>query len=169
MASDPFLEFPNKPDLTLYVGKEVTEITRPQGALPWQWAIKLENGVLIVNKDRRETFVPEELVGYSIRTISFSMKDTTITFIKGEEMMKWSLNPTQYAVHDPAHGGEVYPQWPQELEDAGIPSHPDEPVSDKPDDPKAWEDHRKSEIDRRQSEVESEARHWIEEERKEQQ
>lgn len=140
MATDPRFEFPNKPDLTLYVGKKVTEIVRPEHALPWQWAIRLENGVLIINKDRREIFVPDDLVGCKIMTISFSMKDTTITFSEG---LKWSLNPTQYSVLDPAHGGEVYPQWPQELEDAGIPSHPEEPVSEKPTDPVKWEDHRK--------------------------
>ena len=166
MATDPSLEFPNKPDLTLYVGKKVTEIVRPENALPWQWAMKLENGVLIVNKDRRETFVPNEVVGASISTISFSIKDTTIHFDKGDEKLKWSLNPTQYAVHDPAHGGEVYPQWPQELEEAGIPSHPDEPVSDKPTDPEGWESHRQDEIRRRQGEVAEEAREWIKEDQK---
>lgn len=164
MASDPYLEFPNKPDLTLYVGKKVTEIVRPENALPWQWAIKLENGVLIVNKDRRETFVPSGIVGYSISTISFSVRDTTIHFFKAEsEMMKWSLNPTQYAVHDPKHGGEVYPQWPQELEEAGIPSHPEEPVSDKPVDPEAWEQHRQGEIRDRQVRAAEAQREWIRE------
>jgi hypothetical protein len=157
------LEFPQKPDLTLYIGKYVEGIVKPENALPWQWGIRLENGVEIRNKDRRETFVPTDIVGKCIMTISFSVKDTTITFSGG---LKWSLNPTQYAVHDPQHGGEVYPQWPVELEEAGIPSHPMEGVSDQPDNAEGWEKHRRSEIMRRHEETQTEARNWLEEDSK---
>jgi hypothetical protein len=118
-----------KPTLDLYIGRYVAAIVR--GDLPWQWAIRLDSGVEIRNKDRRETFSPdfEKFVGSRLRTISLSIRDTTITFSNGE---KWSLNPTQYVIFDPKYDGEVYPQWPEELEDAGIPSHPDEDVSAKP-------------------------------------
>lgn len=118
-----------KPSLDLYIGRYVAAIFK--GDLPWQWAIRLDSAVEIRNKDRRETFSPdlEKLLGARIMTISISTRDTTITFSNGE---KWSLNPTQYVIYDPKYDGEVYPQWPEELEDAGIPSHPDEDVSAKP-------------------------------------
>lgn len=118
-----------KPSLDLYIGNYVASIVR--GEQPWQWAIRLDSGVEIRNKDRRETFSPdfEKFVGARIQTISLSVRDTTITFTNGE---KWSLNPTQYVILDPKYGGEVYPQWPEELEEAGVPSHPDEDVSAQP-------------------------------------
>ena len=38
-GSSPYLEFPSKPDLTLYIDKKVVEICRPKNSLTWQWAI----------------------------------------------------------------------------------------------------------------------------------
>lgn len=140
-----------KPDLSLYIGKYVARIIKNDAPdnQPWQWGIELDNHVVIYNKDRRETFVPDDVVGKRIETIILSQRDTTIVFSGG---MKWSLNPTQYTIADPHYGGEVFPQWPEELEDRGITSHPDEPPSAQPDDPEKWYEHRQellAEHDRR--------------------
>ena len=156
------MEFSTKPDLTLYIGKYVQTIIRDdENPEPWKWGIRFDNGVEIRNKDRREVFVPQDIVGKQLKTITFSEGDTTLVFTGG---LKWSLNPTQYAIHDPAHGGEVYPQWPEELEEAGIPSHPDEDVSSAPDDPEGWSKHRTNiqmEHDRR---ITRQANDWLQEE-----
>lgn len=117
----------SKPNLVMYVGQKVIAITR--GKLPWEWGIKFANGVEIRNKARNETFRPIGLVNRHLLTISFSVQDTTLHF-SGEE--KVSLKPTAYSIADPRHGGEVYPQWPEELETVGIPSHPEEDVSAQP-------------------------------------
>lgn len=118
-----------KPSLDLYIGRYVAAVFK--GELPWQWALRLDSGVEIRNKDRRETFSPdfEKFLGSRLMTISLSVRDTTITFSNGQ---KWSFNPTQYVIYDPKYDGEVYPQWPDELEDMGIPSHPEEGISDQP-------------------------------------
>lgn len=155
------LEFPAKPDLTLYIGKYVQAIVKPKDGEPWEWGIRLDNDVEIRNKDRRETFVPMDVVGKKIKTITYSVHDTTIIFNGG---MKWSLTPTQYALHDPKHGGEVYPQWPEELEQRGIPSHPEEGVSDKPDDPKKWHDHREGLLREADERHEAEAAEFLKDE-----
>lgn len=128
-----------KPTLDLYIGRYVSAIIKQAvlNAKPWQWGIQLDSGVVIYNKDRRETFVPDGIVGARIKTVAYSEVDTTVHFSNG---FKWSLTPTQYAIADPKHGGEVYPQWPEELEEAGIPSHPEEPVSDSPQE--GWDEHR---------------------------
>lgn len=151
-----------KPTLDLYLREYVDSIYRPEDAEPWQWAIRLANGVYIINKDRRETFVPDEIVGKQLKTISYSFHDTTITFSGG---LKWSLNPTQYALHDPAHGGEVYPQWPEELEEAGIPSHPEEEVSAQPQE--GWDKHRQGLLRKHEERVTQEANDWLQEDAEE--
>jgi hypothetical protein len=126
-----------KPTIDLYIGRCVSAITR--GEQPWEWGVRLENGVEIRNKDRRETFVPQDIVGAQIQTIAYSLGDTTVHFSNGH---KWSFNPTQYAIYDPAYSqkGEVWPQWPEELEEAGIPSHPEEGVSAEAEE--GWTEHR---------------------------
>lgn len=125
-----------KPTLDLYIGKTVTAIITDAEA-EWHWGIRLDNEVIIYNVDRRETFVPQDIVGAKIKTVAYAEADTTIHFSNGH---KWSLTPTQYAIADPAHGGEVFPQWPEELEEAGIPSHPEEGVSAQPQE--GWYEHR---------------------------
>jgi hypothetical protein len=133
---------PEKPNLSLYLRQKVVEI--PKGVLPWQWAIKLESGVLIVNKDELEHIAPDQvvpLVGWTFESVSFSTGDTTMHFRSPETdtIFKWSIAPTKYAVHDPVHGGEVYPQWPEELEERGIPSVEGGEISTPP--PEEWSEH----------------------------
>lgn len=116
---------PEKPNLSLYVRQRVKAIIR--AGKPWQWAIMLESGVLIINKDEREEFSPDEQMAGNFTFDSFSMSvhDTTLHFrsLLDDHVVKFGLSPTKYAIHDPVHGGEVYPQWPEELEkEWGIPS-----------------------------------------------
>ena len=155
------MEFSQKPNLQLYIGRYVQAIVRPENSQPWEWGIRLDNGVEIRNKDQRETFVPQDIVGSRIMTIVMSLHDTTIHFSGGT---KWSVNPTQYVIHDPKHGGEVYPQWPEELEEAGITSHPEGRVSDKPDDPEAWERARQETLHEQDARIQTNAREWLAEE-----
>jgi len=114
-----------KPNLSLYLRQRVVEIVK--GEKSWQWAIKLSSGVYIINKDENEEFAPEGFLAeknFIFTSYSMSVHDTTMHFQSPETGMivKYSLAPTKYAVHDPVHGGEVYPQWPEELEERGIPS-----------------------------------------------
>jgi len=159
--SETRLEFVQKPHLSLYIGKVITDVI--QHPEPWKWCIVLEGGVEIRNKDRREAWKPENLIGHKIKTISLSEADTTIRFSNGQ---KWSLTPTQYAIYDPAYGGEAYPQWPGELEDAGIPSHPEEEVSSPPS--ADWERQRQALEQEADQRISSEARDWMEEDQREQ-
>lgn len=132
-----------KPDLSLYVGKKVTAITR--GEQPWEWGIKFQGDVEIRNKDEREVLAPIGLVGMFFTHMSFSLHDTTMYFTGlGKKTERFSFNPTRYAIADPAHGGEVYPQWPEELEAGGITSVPGGEVSAEPDDPEGWAERRES-------------------------
>lgn len=153
------LEFVQKPHLSLYLGKTITDVI--QHPEPWKWAIVLEGGIEIRNKDRRETFVPTNIIGHKIKTISMSEGDTTLHFSNGH---KWSLNPTQYAIYDPKYGGDAYPQWPGELEDAGIPSHPEEEISAQPS--ADWERQRQALEAEGQARITKQSREWLEEDQR---
>ena len=151
-----------KPTLDLYVGRRVTEIRR--GKLPWQWALVLEGEILIVNKSRKEVFPPgDEIIGHMFRTFSMSGLDTSCHFFadNGSKIVI-GFKPTQYAIQDPKYGGEVYPQWPEELEKRGIPSHPEEDVSALPDDPEVWAQAREQLVQEKHSRQDSEAREFLE-------
>lgn len=120
-----FTVIPERPNLSLYLRQKVVEIIK--GGQPWQWAIKLESGVCIINKDESEVYAPDDFFAvknFTLDSFSMSVRDTTLHLRSPETgmIMKFSLSPTKYAVHDPVHGGEVYPQWPEELEEFGIPS-----------------------------------------------
>lgn len=150
----------SKPDLNLYIGKKVAAVNMTD--IAWQWEIVLDDGTRFINKSREEIMAPTEIVGGKLKTISFSEHDTTLHWeMANGHIQKMSFNPTQYSIHDPAHGGEVYPQWPEELEEDGISSHPEEPVSDKPEETWAGrEEQLKAERERR---ISGEARDFIEE------
>jgi hypothetical protein len=127
---------PEKPNLSLYLRQKVVEILK--GDQPWQWAIKLESGVCIINKDESELFPPDEFLAqknFRLESFSMSRRDRILRlgFSALVHVVKWSLTPTKYAIHDPVHGGEVYPQWPEELEEEyGIPSVEGGQASSKP-------------------------------------
>lgn len=122
-----------KPQLSNYIGQRVTEVISketPGGDMRWQWYIRFEGGAKIVNKSCKETFPPTEIIGARFTSMSLSTGDTTLHFsAPNGHVHKIGLNPTQYAIDDPRYGGEAYPQWPEELEEKGIPSHPQESVS----------------------------------------
>jgi hypothetical protein len=107
------------PDLSLYMGQRVISIT--YGDETWEWGIKLESGVEIRNKDVRETFHPTKLVNMRFQSMSVSERDTTLHFMgAGATKVSIGLKPTGYAIFDPKHGSEIYPQWTEELEEMGI-------------------------------------------------
>ena len=125
----------SKPTLSLYSKWNVSGVYQ-DAALAWQWAIELsepgnpERTTLIVNQSRDEIMAPIEIVDGKLITVSMSLVDTTLTFqMPNGHIHKIGLKPTQYAISDPVYGGLSYPQWPEELEEAGIPSHPEEDVS----------------------------------------
>lgn len=130
---------PEKPNLSLYLRQRVDEILK--GNQPWEWAIRLKSGVCIINKDDQEVFPPDDFLAekkFIFTSFSMSVRDTTLHFQSPEtgHIVKFSLSPTKYAVHDPVHGGEVYPQWPEELEEMGIPSVEGGEISEPP--PADW-------------------------------
>jgi hypothetical protein len=153
----------NKPDISLYTGRRV--VGMEHGKLPWQWAIVLEGDVKLINKSREETFPPQFLEGKKITTVIMGVHETAIVFEGVGGRSGFSFNPTQYAIHDPAHGGEVYPQWPEELEESGIPSHPEEEVSSPPENLEKWNRHQAATRNMNQAVTEQAAREFLEEEK----
>jgi len=155
-----------KPTLDLYIGRRVLAVEQDE-AEDWKWEIHLggKDGsiVKIMNKSRDETMPPIHVVGCIVSTISMSLYDTTISCEHpgNGALLKFSLKPTQYAILDPKFGGEAYPQWPEELEAAGIPSHPDEEVSAEPSED--WpEEERRLAIEQHQRQ-QDQARTWLRE------
>lgn len=149
-----------KPTLDLYTGQKVIAITR--GEEPWEWGIKLESGVEIRNKNREEIFRPMKLVNTRIMAYSLSPRDTTIHFAgEGASKVTVSFKPTQYAIVDPKHGGEVYPQWPEELEERGIPSHPEEEISALPGN--EWPAEEERLVNERERRIQQQAQEFLKE------
>lgn len=115
-----------KPTIDLYIGKKV--IGTVHGEQPWQWGIRLEGDVEIRNKDERETWAANEQVmtsldGYRLMALSLSPRDTTLHFAgPAATKIEISYSPTKYAIFDPKYGTESFPQWPEELEEMGIPA-----------------------------------------------
>jgi hypothetical protein len=152
----------SKPDLSLYIGRRVIDVSK--GDEDWKWAIVLDGGVSIVNKSRDEVFAPDGLVGKRLDTIILGLQGTTLHFNihSGPSNQVVGMHPTQYAIQDPMHGGEVYPQWPEELEEMGIPSHPDEEVSSQPSN--EWPEEERKLQWQSQQRRESDAREFLAEE-----
>jgi hypothetical protein len=121
-----------KPNLSLYLGRRVTSVIRENEDN--EWGIELDGRILILNKKANETFPPgDELVGCRFSFISMGVHDTTLHFeaINGHRHTV-SFPPTYYVISDPVHGGQVYPQWPEELEQSGVPATPEGGISDLP-------------------------------------
>jgi len=152
----------SKPDLSLYIGRRVIEVEKGEEA--WQWAIVLDGNVRIVNKSRDEVFAPDSLKGKRLDTIILGLQSTTLHFNihGGPSNQVVSIKGTQYAIQDPKHGGEVYPQWPEELEEMGIPSHPDEAVSSPAGN--EWPQEERKLHQQSQAKRESDAREFLAEE-----
>lgn len=158
----------SKPDLGLYVGKKIIGFTH--GKEEWEWAIQLEGGVEIRNKDRREVFPADtqgidSILGYHLGALSLSPKDTTLHFMgPGAAKVTISFSPTKYVIHDPRHGGEVWPQWDEYLESQGIPSMEGEPVSDEPSE--EWPKEETRLLQEQQHRAQITAEEWLKEDAK---
>jgi hypothetical protein len=130
-----------RPGLDHYVGRPFVSVFQSDND-DYDWAIELEGGVLIRNKDGRRTAAPteEELGGTSLLLVTFSEMDTILHFgmssAPGSTTVKEiTLTPTQYTLSDAAVYGEVeiYPQVP-DAEETVIPDDPSvDRVADGPD------------------------------------
>lgn len=131
-----------------YVGRPFVSVF--QGDDAYDWAIQLEGGVLIRNKDGRRTAAPkeEELAGSSFLLTTFSELDTILHFgtsnVSGSTTtLEITLTPTQYTLSDPEQYGEteIYPQVPDN-EESLIPDDPSpDRVAEGPDDPQVTHMH----------------------------
>ena len=106
------------PSLDHYVGRGVQAVVK--GEEDWDWAVRLEGGVLIRNKDKRRTKAPEGLDGLALMMTIFSEMDTVMKFGRGQttetQVLKdVTLMPTKYTIAGPGIEEEIYPQWPEEL------------------------------------------------------
>jgi hypothetical protein len=132
-----------KPTIDLYVGKKVVAVIK--GDLPWEWGLKLEGDVEIRNKDESEVIwpMPQQIIGYYFMHMSLSEQDTTLHFVgPGNENVTISYNPTKYAIYDPKYGSESYPQWPELLEEMGIPAIEGGEITGEPSSEWKVEEHR---------------------------
>lgn len=130
---------PEKPNLSLYFGQVVKNVVCEDMAdAPWKWTLHFENGVVIQNYSKDEVHPPFAFIGWRFLSMSMSQYDTSLHFQNpaNKKIKKWGLKPTSYTVHDPRHGGEVIPQWPEELEERGIAPEDIGQVSDPP--PETW-------------------------------
>jgi hypothetical protein len=129
-----------------------------------KWAIELEGGILVENQSPGETFPPgDEILGSRLITVIASVQDTTLVFeAPAGNFHRISFAPTYYTISDPGYGGIVYPQWPEELEEAGIPATPEGGISDKPQ--PGWEKAEQELHERAQRGQEQEAAEFLKEE-----
>lgn len=113
---------PEKPNISLYIGRKVERVYRLPDTEEWEWYIELTGGVLIRNYSKQETHMPSHIEGMTLRSFAMSQHDTTLHLENpaSHVIERWGLKPTSYTIHDPQHGGEVSPQWPEELEERGI-------------------------------------------------
>jgi len=153
----------SKPDLTLYRGQKVVDVIYdPQET--HNWYVELEGGARVINQSREETIPPgREIIGAVLTTVLLSFRDTTLVFRAANgHVHKLSLAPTYYAIHEPGYGGIVYPQWPEELEQGGVPATPEGGISDQPQ--PGWEKTEQELQERAQQRRQQEAAQFIEEE-----
>lgn len=126
-----------------FIGRQATDVLSRSDA--WDWSIQLEGGILVSNKDKRRTAIPE-VKGKVLNFVALSETDTRMQFghvtlneagdpVVAEET--WvELSPTLYTI-----GGmegqteEYYPQAAPELADALPPDPSDERVVDGPEKP----------------------------------
>lgn len=108
-----------RPGLDHYFGRPFEDVI--QGTNNADWAIQLEGGVLIRNKDRRRTAAPTkgELAGISLLSATFNPDETILHFgtsnREGVTVVKEiSLEPTKYTLSDPLsrERNEIFPQKP---------------------------------------------------------
>jgi hypothetical protein len=145
-----------KPDLTMYRGRKVIGLD-VSGTDPADWAIELEGGIKVANVSANETIAPTpEIIGSTLETVLLSYRDTTLVFRAANgHTHKLSFAPTYYTIMDPGYGGIVYPQWPEELEEGGVPATPEGGISEQPQAGwvKAEAEHEARAVARRQAEA----------------
>lgn len=90
------------PSLDYYAGVGVSSIE--QAEEDWDWAIKLENGVLIHNTDHRRTSIPGAIVGYGFSHVADDEDDLNIqlAFVQGPDTQTVTLTKKQFYIADPA-------------------------------------------------------------------
>ena len=127
-----------------YVGRAVTAINydttpREEGA----WELVLEGDVRIVNYDEEYELPDVALVGMKLETVILSNEATELHFgtrDQNGELLSSSLmrlDPMEYGIDDPGREdieGVVRPQAGA-LRDLDVPAHPDERISEGPEEP----------------------------------
>lgn len=112
-----------RPSIDHYVGYPIEEITHV-GDAPWQWAIRLEGGILLKNHDESRTLVPsqEEVAGKQILTVEMNTQSTVLKIghLEGEGENKHPVYdfdipfaPLLYSIADARYshlGEEIFPQ-----------------------------------------------------------
>lgn len=148
-----------KPDLSLYIGRKVVSVIRDNE--DGEWGLELDGRVCILNKSPFETFPPgDEIIGARFSAMSMSLRDTTLHFMApNNHKHTVSFSPTYYVICDPVHGGEVYPQWPEELEQSGVPATPEGGISSEPSE--GWPEEEARLRGARDSRVQGEASEFL--------
>jgi hypothetical protein len=115
-----------RPSIDHYFGRPFDSIVK--GDENWDWAIQLDGGVQIKNKDQSLTTAPSNLDGSSLMTVTYGELDTTLNFGTPTNMQaSVVLTPTLYTISDPLNPSdvEIYPQVPEEV------VIPDDPSGDR--------------------------------------
>lgn len=124
-------------DLTFFIGRPFVDVITPDnGTADWFWAIRLESGGVIKNKDESLAIpLQDDLNGTVFIRPIFSELDTRLQFGTGDAVQtEIVLTPTKYTVSDPIYGeGEEYPQVPVEILDTVPPDPSDERVVQGPE------------------------------------
>jgi hypothetical protein len=149
-----------KPDLSIYIGEIVKEVYS-YGPEHHEWGIRFISGVEFENHDPLETFPPDGIAGMKLMSISMGLHDTTLHFFRGGSRQSIGVAPTKYSIYDPKHGGKVFPQWPEELEERGIPSMEGGELSQEPTDADRWEHEYRKKLAVRHAMRQQEAAEWL--------
>lgn len=114
-----------KPRLDYYFGRNVKAVEK-WGDDPWAWMIVLDGDIQIQNHEEKNEWMPDNIIGLSFSTATYSLEDTTMHFMGGMENQRVSLNPTKYSVVDPTLPTAEEKYFPQMDEDnigAGPPEY----------------------------------------------
>jgi len=101
-------------DLTYFIGRPFVDVLTLTGEDDGLWAITLDGGSLITNKDQSKP-APDKntLTGTQFIRPIYSELDTRLQFgVKDAVLQEVILSPTLYTISDPdfTSNGEIYPQ-----------------------------------------------------------
>jgi hypothetical protein len=124
-------------DLTYFIGRPFVDVLPLTGEDDGLWAISLDGGSLITNKDESKP-VPDKntLVGTQFIRPIYSELDTRLQFgVKDAVLQEVILSPTLYTISDPdfTSDGEIYPQMTPDPLTGVAPDPSDERVVDGPE------------------------------------